>query len=128
MTDKRSMDDGMGDRDAQAAPASAPASPQASAVVEVTHDIGLHARPSVVFTRLAKSYPCTIGVEVNGDGVWLNGKSIVKIMGARIRKGFVVAIRAEGTGAVEAVAALRALVERNFDEKSDEETSHAGSA
>ncbi|MBB5537788.1 HPr family phosphocarrier protein [Rhizobium giardinii] len=96
----------------------------ACARVEVTHDIGLHARPSVVFTRLAKSFPCTIGVEVNGDGVWLNGKSIVKIMGARIRKGFVLAIRADGIGAEDAVKALCALVERNFDE----EKSHARSA
>lgn len=100
------------------------ASAIAFATVEVTHDIGLHARPSVVFTRLAKSFPCAIGVEVNGDGVWLNGKSIVKIMGARIRKGFVLSIRAEGAAAPEAVAALRTLVERNFDE----EKSHARSA
>lgn len=92
--------------------------------VEVTHDIGLHARPSVAFTRLAKSFPCSVGVEVNNDGIWLNGKSIVKIMGARIRKGFVLAIKAEGVGAEEAVKALCALVERNFDE----ETSHARTA
>ncbi|NVP55120.1 HPr family phosphocarrier protein [Mycoplana rhizolycopersici] len=92
--------------------------------VEVTHDIGLHARPSVAFTRLAKSFPCTIGVEVNDGGVWLNGKSIVKIMGARIRKGFVLSIKADGAGADEAVRALCALVERNFDE----EKPHARSA
>ncbi|MCF3640836.1 HPr family phosphocarrier protein [Rhizobium sp. TRM95111] len=92
--------------------------------VEVTHDIGLHARPSVSFTRLARSFPCHIEVQVNGSGVWLNGKSIVKVMGARIRKGFVLAIRAEGTGAVEALEALTGLVERNFDE----EKSHARSA
>ena len=94
------------------------------AEVEVTHDIGLHARPSVVFTRLAKSFPCVIELEVNGNGQWLNGKSNVKVMGARIRKGFVLAIRAEGVGAEEAIRALRGLVERNFDE----EGSHARSA
>lgn len=93
------------------------------AEVEVTHDIGLHARPSVAFTRLAKSFPCAIELEVNGNGRWLNGKSIVKVMGARIRKGFVLAIRAEGAGAEEAIRALRGLVERNFDE----EGNHAGS-
>lgn len=95
----------------------APPSAPVCARVEVTHDIGLHARPSVSFTRLAKSFPCAIEVEVNDDGVWLNGKSIVKIMGARIRKGFVLSIRADGIGAEDAVKALCALVERNFDEE-----------
>lgn len=54
--------------------------------VEVKHGVGLHARPSVTFTRLAKSFPCSIEIAVNGSDVWLNGKSIIKIMGAKIRK------------------------------------------
>ncbi|MGO4567220.1 HPr family phosphocarrier protein [Rhizobium sp. 2YAF20] len=86
------------------------------AEVEVTHSVGLHARPSVMFTRLAKSFPCTIEIEVNGSGAWLNGKSIVKIIGAKIRKGSILKIRAEGNRGGEAVAALRHLIERNFDE------------
>lgn len=86
------------------------------AEVEVTHGIGLHARPSVAFTRLAKSFPCTIEVAVDGSNVWLNGKSIVKIMGARIRRGTRLRIRAEGARAQEAIAALSELVRRNFDE------------
>ncbi|TCL65197.1 HPr family phosphocarrier protein [Rhizobium sp. BK251] len=85
--------------------------------IEVTHGIGLHARPSVVFTRLAKTFPCTIEIEVNGSDVWLNGKSIIKIMGARIRRGSILRIRAEGFRAEEAIVALKELVERNFDEE-----------
>jgi len=84
--------------------------------IEVRHGIGLHARPSVIFTRVAKSFPCTIEIEVNGNSVWLNGKSIVKVMGAKIRKGSLLRIRAEGINAAEAIAALRDLVEHNFDE------------
>ncbi|QIB32266.1 HPr family phosphocarrier protein [Ancylobacter pratisalsi] len=84
--------------------------------VEVTHGIGLHARPSVTFTRLAKSFPCSIEVAVDGSAEWLNGKSIVKIMGARIRRGARLHIRAEGVRAEEAIAALSELVRRNFDE------------
>jgi phosphocarrier protein len=85
--------------------------------VEVKHGVGLHARPSVTFTRLAKSFPCSIEVAINGSDVWLNGKSIIKIMGARIRKGSLLRIRAEGILAEEAVRALKDLVERNFDEE-----------
>ncbi|WP_431324488.1 HPr family phosphocarrier protein [Rhizobium sp. YTU87027] len=85
--------------------------------VEVKHSVGLHARPSVTFTRLAKSFPCSIEVAVNGSDVWLNGKSIIKIMGARIRKGSVLRIRADGILAEEAIRAMKDLVERNFDEE-----------
>ncbi|QRM56818.1 HPr family phosphocarrier protein [Sinorhizobium sp. BG8] len=92
---------------------------RARAEIEVVHDIGLHARPSVAFTRLAKSFPCAIEIEVNGSGIWLNGKSIVKVMGARIRKGSSLVLRAHGGRAEEAVRALRELIERNFDEGGD---------
>ena len=85
--------------------------------IEVKHGVGLHARPSVTFTRLAKSFPCLIEIEVDGNSVWLNGKSIVKIMGAKIRKGSTLKIRAEGIRADDAIKALRDLVERNFDEE-----------
>ncbi|WEX75787.1 HPr family phosphocarrier protein [Sinorhizobium numidicum] len=85
--------------------------------IEVTHGFGLHARPSVTFTRLARSFPCTVEIEVNDSGVWLSGKSIVKIMGARIRTGSILKIRARGLRASEAIAALKALVERDFDEE-----------
>lgn len=85
--------------------------------IEVTHGVGLHARPSVIFTRLAKSFPCSIEIEVNGNNVWLNGKSIIKIMGARIRRGSILRIRAEGVRAQEAIIALEELVRRNFDEE-----------
>lgn len=54
--------------------------------IEVKHGVGLHARPSVTFTRLAKSFPCAIEIEVDGNSLWLNGKSIVKIMGAKFAK------------------------------------------
>jgi phosphocarrier protein HPr len=84
--------------------------------IEVKHGVGLHARPSVTFTRLAKSFPCSIEVAVNGSDIWLNGKSIIKIMGARIRKGSILRIRADGILAEEAIRALKELIERNFDE------------
>lgn len=94
---------------------------QWQAEIEVTHGVGLHARPSVTFTRLAKSFPCIIEIEVNGSGAWLNGKSIIKVMGAKIRKGSMLKIRADGPRGDEAVTALRQLIERNFDEDHDDD-------
>lgn len=84
--------------------------------IEVTHGVGLHARPSVTFTRLAKSFPCKIEIEVNGSGDWFNGKSITRIMAARIRNGAMLSIRADGLLASEAITALAELIGRDFDE------------
>jgi phosphocarrier protein len=89
----------------------------ASVELLITHGVGLHARPSVVFTRLAKSFPCTIEIEVNRSGLWLNAKSIVKVMGARIRKGSTLKIRAHGLRADEAIAVLEALFANDFAEE-----------
>jgi phosphocarrier protein HPr len=107
-------------------------SPGAQASVEllITHGVGLHARPSVLFTRLAKSFPCTIEIEVNRSGLWLSAKSIVKVMGARIRKGSTLRIRASGLRAEEAIRGLEALFANDFGEVQDpaEEASHVRGA
>ncbi len=89
----------------------------------VTHGTGIHARPAVMFTKLARSFPCVIELEVDGSGIWLNAKSIVKVLAARIRKGSTLKIVARGVRADEAVHALCMLVEGSFGEG----MSHAGS-
>lgn len=88
----------------------------AQASVLITHDVGLHARPSVKFTKLAKTFPARIEMATDPAGPWLDAKSIVKVMAARAPKGTELHLRAEGDRAQEAVEALAALVERDFDE------------
>ena len=89
----------------------------ASVELLITHGVGLHARPSVIFTRLAKSFPCVIEIEVNRSGLWLNAKSIVKVMGARIRKGSTLRIRAHGLRSDEAISVLAALFVNDLGEE-----------
>jgi phosphocarrier protein HPr len=84
--------------------------------VVITHSVGLHARPSVKFTKLAKGFGCAIEVATGEDGPWIDAKGIVKIMAMKAPAGTTLHIRASGEGCAEAVEALRALVERNFDE------------
>lgn len=91
-------------------------SPTAQAAVLITHEVGLHARPSVKFTKLAKTYPAQIEMALAEGGPWFDAKSIVKVMAAKAPKGTTLFLRAAGEGADEAVAALVALVERDFDE------------
>ncbi|MBS7537814.1 HPr family phosphocarrier protein [Ancylobacter lacus] len=87
----------------------------------LTNAVGLHARPSVKLTQLAKSFAAAIEVGLGAEGPWVDAKSPVKIMRVKAGKGTVLHFRAEGPDAAAAVAALVALVERRFDE---EESGH----
>jgi phosphocarrier protein HPr len=86
------------------------------AEVVITHPTGLHARPAVKFTKLAKSFQATIRLRRAPDGEWVDAKSVVKVMGLKFRTGTLVELEADGEGAGAALAELRALVERDFDE------------
>lgn len=88
----------------------------AEASVLITHEVGLHARPSVKFTKLAKSFPAQVEMALAEDGPWFDAKSIVKVMAAKAPKGTTLHLRAEGAEAADAVAALVGLVARDFDE------------
>lgn len=88
----------------------------AEAKVTITHEVGLHARPSVKFTKLAKTFPAEIEMALAETGPWFDAKSIVKVMAAKAPKGTVLYLRAAGEGARQALDALVGLVERDFDE------------
>lgn len=96
----------------------------AQATVLITHEVGLHARPSVKFTKLAKTFPAAIEMALAANGPWIDAKSIVKVMAAKAPKGTTLHLRASGEAAAEAVEALADLVRRDFDEGGD----HAKSA
>jgi phosphocarrier protein HPr len=89
---------------------------QGSAVI--THEIGLHARPSVKLTKLAKTFESQIHLR-GGEGAasWVDAKSIVRVMGLKLREGTTVHFRAAGPDAEAAIDALIGLVKRDFDER-----------
>lgn len=89
------------------------ATAQSSVVIE--HEVGLHARPSVKLTQLAKSFQSRIEIATAAEGPWIDAKSIVKVMGSKTPKGALLHVRAEGDDAETAVQAIVALVERDFE-------------
>jgi phosphocarrier protein len=89
---------------------------KAAGSVLLLHAVGLHARPSVKFTKLAKTFASAIQFSAGPAGPWIDAKSIVKVMAAKVPQGTELHFRAEGGDAAEAVAALIGLVERDFDE------------
>jgi len=87
----------------------------ATGSVRIEHEVGLHARPSVKLTQLAKTFQSKIEFSASPDGPWVDAKSIVKVMGSKTPKGTMLHFRAEGEDAPEAVRALVELVERDFE-------------
>lgn len=80
----------------------------------IKNELGLHARAATKFVQLASKYPCEISVSKDGHDV--NGKSIMGVLMLVAAKGTTIVIRAKGTQAEAAVAALAALVDDRFGE------------
>ena len=87
----------------------------ATGSVRIEHEVGLHARPSVKLTQLAKTFQSKIEFSASPDGPWVDAKSIVKVMGSKTPKGTLLHFRADGEDAAAAVHALVGLVERDFE-------------
>ena len=86
----------------------------ATGSVLLTHDVGLHARPSVKLTKLAKTFASRIELALAAEGPWIDAKSIVKVMATKAPQNSVLHFRAEGDDAKRAVDALIALVSADF--------------
>jgi phosphocarrier protein len=84
--------------------------------ITITHDVGLHARPSVKLTKLAKGFISAIEVAGEESGPWIDAKSIVKVMALKARQHSTLHVRAKGPDAAEALAAVVGLIARDFEE------------
>lgn len=84
--------------------------------IVVRNEVGLHARPAAQFVKLANTFAADITVEnLNSDGAPANAKSILSVLSAGVSQNHRIRLRAEGADAEEAVGALYALIERDFD-------------
>jgi phosphocarrier protein len=92
-------------------------SPRVERSVLMRHEVGLHARPSVKLTKLAKNFGARIDLGLSAEGPWIDAKSIVKVMAAKAPKNTVLYFRAEGDDAAAALSALITLVERDFTDE-----------
>ena len=93
---------------------------QASDFAELVNAVGLHARPSVKLTQLAKTFDCRVEIALSADGPWVDAKSPVKVMRVKAPRGAVLHARASGPGAGAAVAALMALIRGGFGDQTNE--------
>ena len=82
--------------------------------VLLTHDVGLHARPSVTLTKLAKRFNARIDVGLSREGPWVDAKSIARVMKMKVPKDSILHVQAHGVDAEAAVKALVVLVQTDF--------------
>lgn len=77
---------------------------------------GLHARPAVKLTKLAKKFESRVEIRPENGDNWVNAKSPNAVMKMRAAHRATIEIRASGADAPSAIAALRSLIDGNFDE------------
>lgn len=85
-----------------------------SCEVAIVNPLGLHARAAARFVHMASGFRARIRV-ARGDRE-MDGKSIMGLLLLAAGQGSVIRITAAGADEEAAVAALRGLVERGFDE------------
>lgn len=82
--------------------------------VTIQNRHGLHARPAAEVVKAASRFQSDITLV--RDDMEVNGKSIMGVMMLAAECGAVVTLRASGSDAEQAVAALEALVNNKFGE------------
>jgi phosphocarrier protein len=92
---------------------------QATDCAELVNAVGLHARPSVKLTQLAKTFECRVEIALSADGPWVDAKSPVKVMRVKAPRGAVLHVRASGPGAGAAADAVMALVRGGFGDQTN---------
>src|ERR1043166_7614048 len=86
--------------------------------VRLIHAVGMHARPAVKLTKLAKKFQAQVSVRVSDAADWINAKSVAKVMARRAAHGSIIEIKASADDAQAAVAALVDLIATDFPEAS----------
>jgi phosphocarrier protein HPr len=82
--------------------------------VVLRNRLGLHARAAAKLVHTAAGFNARITLEKDGDAV--DGKSILGLLLLAASKGTSLRLRAEGDDEEAALAAVRDLVDRRFDE------------
>ena len=83
--------------------------------IEITNQLGLHARAAAKLTKVASQYKCDIHI-ARGDRR-VNAKSIMGVMMLAAGLGVTVTLDAEGDDAEQALSALALLFANKFDEE-----------
>jgi len=85
-----------------------------SCMVAISNPLGLHARAAARFVHTASAFASRIRVARGGRD--MDGKSIMGLLLLAAAQGTTITIVAEGLDEADAIAALKTLVERGFED------------
>jgi len=88
----------------------------AAGSVRLEHAVGMHARPAVKLTKLAKKFQAQISIRASDAADWINAKSVAKVMAMRAPCDSTIEFIATGADARAAIGALTALVASDFSD------------
>lgn len=80
-------------------------------ILTVRGSDGLHARPTIRFSREARGFAAKIQITDGDGGDWVDAKSVAKVMGLRLEAGRRIVLRATGVDAEAALTELGKLIE-----------------
>jgi len=83
------------------------------AKLEVTNDVGLHARPAATLVKVASKYSSEITLSYGNKEA--NCKSILSLMSLRVKQGEFVDIEISGPDESEAIQEISYLFKNNFE-------------
>jgi multiphosphoryl transfer protein len=90
--------------------------------LSIRNRLGLHARPAARFVQTASSFDAEVSVSnLTTGGGPASARSLNALATLGVRQGHEILVSASGAAAGEALAALEALAERNFDDDEREE-------
>jgi len=89
---------------------------EASAIVTITNELGMHAKPAMAFGARASGFTCEIRVTRLDTGETIDGKSLLSMLTLALTAGTEIRIDATGADAQSAVDALTRLVRSKFGE------------
>ena len=79
----------------------------------IEDELGIHARPAGLLSKLARSFPDTVVTVTKGDKT-VKATQLMKLMNLGVKKGDQVTVTAEGDSEEAARAALRDFFEENL--------------
>src|SRR5258706_16122093 len=80
----------------------------------LAHEGGLHARPAIKVSQLAKRFQSRVWLSVSEDGPWIDAKSVARVIAMKVPSGIRLFFAADGYDASDAVTGLVGLVGGDF--------------
>lgn len=87
-------------------------------LLRVINEVGLHARPAAEFVKLAGQFKSNLQVRnITRNSNTVDAKSILSVLTLGVEKGHEIELTGDGVDELEAIGALRNLIESDFSGK-----------